>query len=160
MKYRYGKHDIKTLKKERYGSYSFILLICGIGIFAVMLLLILKPSWFQAWVVLSISLSLVLSYAIYHLINRKILLDIKHQDFEIVSTVIINKEIKTDYEAGSGGLIRKMRPFEKYMLYLANNKSINLEKPVFDKFKIGDKIDILYSKNAKILLRIEKVREY
>lgn len=156
MRYRYEKQDIETLEKEKHGSYSFVLLINGIGIFAVILIVLLKPTHYEIWTTVAIVLSISLSYLAYYLINKTVLLDIKQQQFDIVSTIVTDKEIKTDYEAGSGSIGGRMRSFNKHLLHLKGHNPINVDIEIYNNIKIGDSIDILYAKNSKTLLRIER----
>lgn len=114
------------------------------------------------------SLSIVIGFIGFLFITRLHRLDLKLKVVSIENAIIENKEFKVDYEAGSASTPvnllsfifmkdisqRKMKEMHFYTINVKGEK-LKVNKAVFDKIKIGDKIRIPRIENTKIFLGVE-----
>lgn len=156
MKHYFKRSDIERLKLEKSPGKIFIPLILGLFGFIILITLVLKPLYYSYIIVILGILSIPSTYFIYWAINKSVIKDINQQRLQVVTTILKDKKVITDYEPGSASLGGEMRGFPKHTFYLANGAELLVDKATYLRFEKGDKIDILYSENAKIFLRVEK----
>lgn len=159
MIYEYNDHDLKILNTQKSPGRAFALLVLGCSVFITFILLIVSHSMSTIYAICILSGGVFLACLTYLLINKTVLKDIKECEFKIERVTLLKKEIKTDYEVGSGSVIFSMRPFRQFMLHISSGEKLNVEESIYHNLTEGDNLDILYAKNSKIRLRVEKARK-
>ena len=109
---------------------------------------------------------LLLSVFVYWLVNKNVHNDLKTKAVDVVEGVIQSKASKEEGIAGSGVLyipiLGDLFPSiwgaemstQKYYKVIINNTVYTLSEQVYNKIEEGDKVSLLFSKQAKILLDI------
>lgn len=97
---------------------------------------------------------------IFYLINRSCYLDLKSGYKILEEKIIQKKEMKKDFEAGSGTQYfgQKMKSFNSYSFIIENTR-YKVEKETFESFNEGDTIIFEITSHRKHLLNMKANRK-
>ena len=161
MKSEYTKKDCERLREEKSPAVAFVLLILGGCALVALYLWVAQQDGYLLSVSGILVFGVLLSILVYYLVNRNVFKDLREQEFIVITDSIIAKEISIDYEAGSAVAgLGNMRPFNRYIYYLAEGGKINVDREAYEMYDVGERIDILISKNSKIFLRVESSEKH
>ena len=99
---------------------------------------------------------ILLSILIGYKMNHKYLSDIKNNEKVLETKVILKKESKRDYEAGSGTLYigQKMKGFDSFSI-IVDNYRYRVDKDLYINSNEGDEVVFSYAPVSRYLLSIE-----
>jgi len=155
MSHLLDEKDIKELRLQcRMGIILPALLFIIINVATVLFFVVQKMEIESSAIFLSLIGSALLTGLLSYLMNRKYWSDIKNcvKTYEIKT--ISGKEIKNDYEAGSGAIDGNMNAFYRYDLIIENTR-YRVERELFENCVPGDEVVFFYGPKSRLMLQIE-----
>lgn len=107
-------------------------------------------------VIIIVLLFAILSIYLGYRMNWKYLKDIRNNEKVIETKIIQLKELKKDYEAGSGTLYigQEMKDFDSFSIFVDNFR-YRVEKELFLNCNEGDEVNFNYGPVSRYLINIE-----
>lgn len=153
--------DIKILKYQCRMGYvlPFFLFVLGSFIGTALISFLLSQINIELatnQVIYILVLFAMLSVFVNYKMNGKYLADIRNGVKEQELKIVQKKELKIDYEAGSGTLYigQKMKPFNSYSLIIENTR-YKVEKDAFENCEENEPVVFNYAPLSKYRLEIE-----